>query len=49
MNSRYDGVLIYKDWTICGYLPAIMKEVVENKVMVCFENFFFVFEKTYIF
>jgi hypothetical protein len=32
--GRYDGVFIYKDFVVCGYLPAIAKEVVEFKVMV---------------
>lgn len=32
--GKYTGMLVYKGWTLTGFLPAVMKEFVEWKVMV---------------
>ncbi len=32
--GKLDGILIYAGWTLTGFIPAVMKEVVEWKVMV---------------
>jgi len=34
--GRYDGILTYRGWTLTGFLPALMKEFVEWKEMVCY-------------
>jgi NADH dehydrogenase FAD-containing subunit len=35
--GKYDGLLIYKGWTLSGFIPALMKEFVEWKVMVAYK------------
>ncbi|GAM19741.1 hypothetical protein SAMD00019534_029160 [Acytostelium subglobosum LB1] len=32
--GKFNSILVYKDWTLTGFLPALMKEFVEWKTMI---------------
>lgn len=34
--GKYDGIFLYRGWTLCGFIPAMMKEFIEWKVMVAY-------------